>query len=148
MTRLLVLAPVAAALALSAAAPVVPPFTQRQIARRAPAVAYVPARLALGWGYRNWKAKGGVLRIWFASRTEPGKVIVFSAARFRGSCRAGMEKSFQLAGVKVWYSHSASRQQAWRCVNGVKLVAGTTMPPTRFADVGLGRIAASGHRIH
>jgi opacity protein-like surface antigen len=149
MKRLLALASVAAALApaSASAAPVVPVFTQHQILRRAPAVAYVPARGAIGWRYRNWRVQAGVLRIWFASRTEPRKVIVFSAAPFHGSCRAGMEKSFQMAGIKVWYSHTGTQQQSWRCVNGVKLVASTTMPPTRFADVGLGRIAASGHRI-
>jgi hypothetical protein len=151
MKRLLSLASVAAALAAAspagAAAPVVPAPAQQQIARRAPAVAFVPARLATGWRYRNWKVQGGVLRIWFASKTEPRKVVVFSAARFHGSCPAGMEKSFQMAGVKVWYSHTATQQQSWRCVHGVKVVASTTMPPTRFSGFGLGRIAASGHRI-
>ena len=34
-----------------------------------------------------------------------------------------------------------------RCVNRIKLVVTTSLPPNRFADVGLGRIAASGHRI-
>jgi hypothetical protein len=58
-----------------------------------------------------------------------------------------MEKSFQLDGVKVWWAQAAGGQQAWRCVNGVKLVAATSLRPDRFADVGLGRIAASGHRI-
>ena len=58
-----------------------------------------------------------------------------------------MEKSFQLAGVKVWWAAYRDEQEAWRCVNGVKLVAATSLLPNRFADVGLGRIAASGHRI-
>ena len=35
-------------------------------------------------------------------------------------------------------SHDAAQQQAWRCVNGVKLSAATSLPPNRFADVGLG----------
>ena len=151
MRRILVAAPLAAALVLASAAaastPVVPVFTQRQIAKRAPALAYVPARLAIGFRYRNWKLGGGVLRIWFASRTEPRKTIVFAAAPFHGSCRAGMERSFQMAGVKTWYSHTSSRQEAWRCANGMKLTASTTMQPRRFADVGLARIAASGHRV-
>jgi hypothetical protein len=149
MTRrfcLLIAVVVAAGTAAAAAAtPVVPTFTQRAIATRAPSVAYVPARLAIGWRYRSWKLEGGVLRIWFADKG--GHAIAFVAARFGGSCRAGMEKSFQLDGVKVWWSHTATDQQAWRCVNGVKLVAATSLGPDHFADSGLGRIAASGHRI-
>jgi hypothetical protein len=58
-----------------------------------------------------------------------------------------MTKSFQLDGNKVYWSQGATEQQAWRCVNGMKLVASTSLPPNRFADVGLGRMAASGHRI-
>jgi hypothetical protein len=58
-----------------------------------------------------------------------------------------MEKSFQMAGIKVYWSHTANEQQAWRCVNGMKLVAATSLAPDRFADVGLGRVAASAHRI-
>ena len=58
-----------------------------------------------------------------------------------------MAKSFQLAGNKVYWGHTSTEQQAWRCVNGMKLVASTSLPPDRFADVGLGRIVASGHRI-
>ena len=58
-----------------------------------------------------------------------------------------MTKSFQLAGNKVYWSQTATGQQAWRCVNGMKLAATSSLPPNRFADVGLGRMAASGHRI-
>ena len=69
-----------------------------------------------------------------------------------GSCTAGKEKTFQLAGVKVYWGHTATEQQAWRCVvdpsgHQVKLVAATSLPPTKFADVGLGTIVASAHRI-
>jgi hypothetical protein len=89
--------------------------------------------------------QGGVLRIWFANKA--GREITFIAAKFSGNCRAGMEKSFQLAGVKTYWSHTANEQQAWRCVNGMRLVAATSLGPDHFADSGLGRIAASGHRI-
>ena len=58
-----------------------------------------------------------------------------------------MTKSFQLDGNKVYWAQAAGVQQAWRCVNGMKLAATTSLPPNRFADVGLGRMAASGHRI-
>ena len=130
--------------AAAAATPVVPVFTQHRIAARVPRLAYVPARLAIGWRYKRWTHEGP-LRIFFADKA--GREIVFIAAPFKGSCRAGMEKSFQLAGVKVWWGHTSNEQEAWRCVNGMKLVAATSLLPNRFADVGLGRIAASGHRI-
>jgi len=127
-----------------AATPVVPVFTQHRIAQTVPALAYVPARLAIGWRYERW-THDGALRIFF--RNKAGQEIVFVAARFTGSCRSGMEKSFQLDGVKVWWAQTAAKQEAWRCVNGMKLVAATSLGPDRFADVGLGRVAASGHRI-
>jgi hypothetical protein len=123
----------------------VPVPVQHEIAQKAPLVAYAPARLAPGWHYRKWTHQGGVVRIWFANKA--GKEITFVAAPFKGNCRAGMEKSFQLAGVKVYWGHTANEQEAWRCVNGVKLVAATSLAPDRFADVGLGRLVASGHRV-
>jgi hypothetical protein len=148
MTRrlclLIAVAVAAGASAAAAATPVVPVFTQHQIAKTVPALAYVPGRLAIGWHYRRWTHQGA-LRIFFADKA--GREITFVAAPFSGNCAATKEKTFQLAGVKAWWSHTASEQQAWRCVNGVKLVAATAMAPNRFADVGLGRIVASGHRI-
>ncbi|HET7568543.1 MAG TPA: hypothetical protein VFJ91_11155 [Gaiellaceae bacterium] len=127
----------------------VPVPVQHAIQARAAAahVAYVPARGAPPYRYRDWKLEAGVLRIRFANRNEPRKLVVFEARRFHGVCRTGMQKSFQMAGVKVWYSDTATRQQAWRCVHGTKLIAWTTMGARTFADVGLARIAASGHRI-
>ncbi len=125
---------------------VVPAPVQRQIAQKAPLVAYTPARLAIGWRYSKWSTGDfGALNIVF--RNKAGRQIVFTAAQFKGNCRAGMTKSFQLAGNKVYWAEGAGVQQAWRCVNGMKLVASTSLPPNRFADVGLGRIVASGHRI-
>ena len=123
----------------------VPLPVQQQILARAPLVAYVPARLAPGWRYASWSAAHGALRVVF--RNKAGRQILFVAARFGGNCRAGMEKSFQMAGVKVYWGHTSNEQEAWRCVNGRKLVAATSLAPDRFADVGLGRMAASGHRI-
>ena len=69
---------------------VVPVFTQQRIAATVPPLAYVPARLAIGWRYERW-THTGALRIFFVNKAGLG--------------------------------------------------------PDRFADVGLGRIAASGHRI-
>ncbi len=148
MTRhlrlLIAVAAAGAAPAAAAATPVVPVSVQHRIAQTVPGLAYVPARGALGWTYERW-THDGALRIFF--RDKAGREIVFVAARFNGSCRAGMEKSFQLDGVKVWWSQTPNEQQAWRCVNGMKLVAATSLGSDHFADSGLGRIAASGHRI-
>ena len=130
--------------AAAAATPVVPVFTQQRIAEAVPGLAYVPARLAIGWRYERW-THDGALRIFF--RNKAGRKIVFVAARYTGSCRSGMEKSFQLDGVKVWWAQTAVDQRAWRCVNGMKLTAESSLTPHQFADVGLGRIAASGHHI-
>ena len=83
---------------------------------------------------------------------KAGWEINFIATRQYGSCRAGMEKSYQLDGNKVYWSHTGAEQQAWRCVTGalgrqVRLVASSPQPPTKFAPVGLGRVVASGKRI-
>jgi hypothetical protein len=124
----------------------VPAPIQHQIVQKAPLVAYVPARLAPGWHYRTWTRASGGLRISFRNKAD--QEVTFVAAPFKGDCRGSAEKSFQMAGVKVWWNHTLDGQQSWRCVNGMKLVAATSLPPDRFADVGLGRLAASGHRIH
>ena len=129
----------------------VPPFAQAEIAKRVPLLPYVPSRLAApSFTYRKWTHTGSALRIWF--RNKAGREIVFVAARSKAPCTAGREKTFQLAGVKVYWGHTSEEQQAWRCVldpkgNRVRLVAATALPPTTFADVGLGTIVASGHRI-
>ena len=122
----------------------VPVPVQHDIAQKAPLVAYAPARLAVGWHYARWTHEGA-LRIFFRNKAD--REIVFVAAPYKGNCRAGMEKSFQMAGVKVYWGHTANEQRAWRCVNGMKLVAATSLPPDRFADVGLARLVASGHRL-
>jgi hypothetical protein len=123
------------------------PFpVQHEIAQKAPLVAYVPSRLAPGWHYVRWTHTGGALRIWF--RNHSNWEITFTAAPFRGNCPAGRMKTFFQAGVKTYWSQSADEQDAWRCVNGMKLVAATSLPSDRFADVGLGRLVASGHRVH
>lgn len=133
-----------------AATPPVPTFTQHAIVRRAPSYAYVPARVPLGYRYLRWTYRDTVLRIWF--RNPAGKEITFIASARHGACTTGREKTFQQAGNKVYWSHTANEQQAWRCVTGpgdrlVQLTAATAQPPTEFADVGLGRVAASAHRI-
>jgi hypothetical protein len=135
--------------AVAAATPVVPLATQARIEHAARAVAYVPTRMAFGFHFRSWQLKAGALHVWF--RNQAGRQITFVALRRSGDCAAGREKTFQLAGNKVYWSHTASAQQAWRCVVGaagqIRLVAVTGLLPSRFADVGLGRVVASAHRI-
>ena len=129
-----------------AATPIVPLFTQHRIAQRAPLVAYVPARIATGYRYYRWAYNGGVLRIWFRNRAA--KELTFVVSRQRGTvCTAGKSKTFQLAGNKAYWAQSGDEQQSWRCVNGVRLTAATSMTTRQFADVGLGIIVASAHKI-
>jgi hypothetical protein len=146
----LALLAVGAAAAEAASAPIVPTVVQARIKRSAPRLAYTPTRIAPGYRFSTWRSELDTLRIWF--KNKAGWEIVFVAAPQRGDCRAGMEKSFQLDGNKVYWSHTDSEQQAWRCVTGpakqaVRLVAASPEPPTRFADVGLGIVAASGKLI-
>ena len=141
---------VAAAAAGAAAKPVVPRAVQLRILRSTPALAYVPTRTASGFHYVNWQKSPSNLEITFDNRA--GWEIRFIALRTSGSCRTGMEKSFQLDGNKVYWSHTGAEQMAWRCVTSpsgrkVRLVASSPQPPTKFADVGLGRVVASGKRI-
>lgn len=147
---------ITAALAESAAAapkPAVPTFTQHQIAKRAPLLAYVPARLPSGYRYDRWTSvtkPQPALRIWF--RNAAKQEISFVASFRKGPCDAGKQKVFQMAGNKVWWAQRAAQQEAWRCVVGttdriVQLTTATSQSPDEFADVGLARVTASGHRI-
>jgi hypothetical protein len=146
---------VTASTALAASTPPVPTFTQHTILKRTPLFAYVPTRVGFGYRYYRWAFKGGAqpaLRIWFRHKDNPSKAIVFIASPQSGACTAGKEKSFQLAGNKVYWAQTSEEQQAWRCVRGVhgklvRLTVATAMPPTTYADVGLGRIDASARRI-
>jgi hypothetical protein len=131
---------------LAATPPPVPVFVQQAIVRRAPQLAYVPARMAIGYRYAAWRYAQGRVLIRFTNRA--GREIVFVVARRTTPCELGKEKTFQMAGNKVYWGHRAEEQEAWRCINGVQLTAATPQTPRQFADVGLGRVAASGHLIH
>ena len=146
----LVLASAGSASATAVGNPVVPAAVQARIAHQAPGLAYVPTRVALGFHYRNWQKTPSTVRIAFENRA--GSEITFISSRLTGACRAGVEKSFQLDGNKVYWSHTGVEQRAWRCVSGrdgrrVRLVASSRLPPTRFAAVGLGRVVASGKPV-
>jgi hypothetical protein len=139
-----------ASMASAASRPVVPRTVQVQIKRDAPGRAYVPTRMALGFRYTNWLKTPATVEVTFDNKA--GWEIRFVVVRLKGACRAGMEKSFQLDGNKVYWSHTGAEQQAWRCIlragaQQVRLVASSPQPPTLFADVGLGRVVASGARI-
>lgn len=130
--------------------PPVPPVAQARIHAKAPTLAYVPTRIPIGFRYRRWSYEQGAVRIWFRNKT--GWEIVFVAVANRGDCRAGREKTFQLAGNKIFWAQTANEQQAWRCLVGrsgrqIRLVAATVQPPNKFADVGLGSIVTSARRI-
>ena len=132
------------------ARPVVPHQVQAQIAQRVPGLAYAPTRAPLGFGYTSWLKTPSTVEVTLDNKA--GWEIRFVAMRHTGSCRAGMEKSFQLDGNKVYWSHTGAEQQAWRCLTDaqgrqVRLVASSPQPPSLFANVGLGRVVASGKRI-
>lgn len=141
-------------IAVAATPPPVPVLVQQAIVRRTPQLGYVPTRIPIGYRYLKWRwaQDAAALRIWF--RNKGGKEIVFISTWQYGSCTSGKEKTFQLAGNKVYWSHSAAEQQAWRCVRPatsagvtIQLTTATTQPPTQFADVGLGRVTASARLI-
>ena len=149
-----VLLAVALALVLAATAtaatPVVPVHSQQALKKKLPSLAYIPTRVGSGFRYYKWTTTTRpALRIWF--RDKAAREITFIATFQTGACAAGKEKTFQLDGNKVYWSHTANGQQAWRCLarNGrtVRLTVATPIPPTRFADVGIGRIAASGRYV-
>jgi hypothetical protein len=132
----------------------VPLVVQQAIKKRTSALGYVPARLPFGFRYARWSYAASpqpVTRIWFRRRLKPPSwQITFVASKQSGPCPRG-EKSYQVDGNKVWWSHTRNEQQAWRCVAGpkgsVRLTAATPIPPTAFAAVGLAQVAAAGHRI-
>jgi hypothetical protein len=135
-----------AAAASASAKPVVPRPVQLRILHTKPALAYAPTRMALGFHYVSWQKSPSNVEITFDN--QAGWEILPTS----GSCRTGMEKSFQLDGNKVYWSHTGAEQMAWRCVTApsgrqVRLVASSPQPSTKFADVGLGRVVASGKRI-
>jgi hypothetical protein len=135
--------------AAGAAVPVPKPVVLA-VGRKAPFANYLPTRMLSGFTYRSWSSRNGVLRLTF--RNPRGWAVVWTVAPTTGDCRTGMQKSFQLAGNKVWWAQSGGVQRAWRCVfaqdgRARRLTASSTTPPTKLADVGLGSVVASGKRV-
>jgi hypothetical protein len=144
----MVAAAVAAAPAVAASRPV-SGAALLAIDKRAGFRNYLPTRMLIGFTYASWSKQGNVLTVRF--RNKAGRAVVWSVAPMKGACDAGKQKSFQLAGNKVWWAQDAKGQHAWRCVFGqdgkpLRLTASSTTPPTKLADVGLGTVAASARR--
>lgn len=140
-----------AAVASAARTTMVPLFAQQLLVKRSPLLAYVPTRIAApSFRYSGLSASKKMVSETFSQ--TPKRKIVFTAVPFAGDCTSGKQKSFQLSGNKVYWAQGATSQSAWRCVTNaagrrVKLSASSTLPPTAFADVGLGTIVASALRV-
>jgi hypothetical protein len=149
--RIVVLLVVVAALSLptTALAGPVPDSVVLAVDRKAGVRNFMPTRMVGGYRYLGWSFRDGVLRMRF--RSTVGRVVDWKVAPMTGTCRAGMRKSFQLAGNKVWWAQGGGAQRAWRCVFGadgvpLRLAASSTTPPAKLADVGLGFVVASARR--
>jgi hypothetical protein len=161
VTRLIATSALLLAVAAAPAAAVLPrqpvPVTvEQRIAAGAGTLAYTPSRMMTGWRYTRWQYVPGELRVWFANRS--GWPVEFRALPLGPTaCTAGRQKTFQLDGNKVYWSQTTDTsveyvQQAWRCVRHpsgrwIRLVASSTIPPTKLADVGLGQVASAGRLI-
>jgi hypothetical protein len=152
MPQLAAVAAVAAvALAAAAVAPV-PPRAQRAIAKRTNVYDYAPARVPAGFRYTSWAfmASPPLLRIFF---DDAGKrrEIIFAAAAQLARCNTGSERTFHVAGVRVFYTHTPVTQQAWRCLPHrgitIRLIAATRQPPSQLRPSLLATTAAAARLI-
>jgi hypothetical protein len=111
---------------------------------------FLPTTMLSGFTYRSWTYKSGVLRVDF--RNKAGWDLQWRVGPMSAhSCATGMQQSFQLNGNKVWWAQNAAGQFAWRCEFGLdgiplRLEAASSVPSTKFANIGLGVIAASAKR--
>jgi hypothetical protein len=127
--------------------PVVPPFIQHLVERKAGSLAYVPTRSPSNYRYLSytWDAKGKRLTIRLHDRhyrpSNANRTVAVTAEWFNGglaTCGHGNEKSYQVSGNKVWTSGGTL---AWRCVRGANgrivkiLAAGKNLPASTLAIV-------------
>jgi hypothetical protein len=113
---------------------------------------FLPTRMLPGFAYESWSysARSG-LRVSFRDKAGRRVRWLVEPMAASPSCGPG-EKTFQLAGNKVWWmQRSEGGQIAWRCVFGqdgkpLRLAAETATPPTKLAGAGLGMVVASGKR--
>ena len=128
----------------AAAAPLVPPFIQGLVAKRAGATAYVPTRAPLRYAYASytWDGVRRSLTLRLVDRRYANRgahTITFAARPFHGDCARGNEKGFQVDGNRTYSANGL----AWRCLNGVKLsAAGQNLP-----EVALAQVVASAKRV-
>jgi hypothetical protein len=135
---------------LAAPVPVVPPFIQQLVQRKAGELAYVPTRKPFGYRYRSYTWRDGRLTIRLVDPRYPNAArhtVLFGAQRFTGrasSCSAGKTKTLQLDGNRVYWNGTV----AWRCVRtpSGRLVKLTASGPN-LPDVALGIVVASGKRV-
>ena len=110
---------------------------------------YLPTRIGTGFTYYRWTFQGGIMRVDF--RNKAGWTLEWRIEPMTGTCDAGMQKSYQVIGNKVWWAQTATEQTAWRCVfdqkgQEVRLVAATAQPPNKWSAPGLAIVAASALR--
>jgi hypothetical protein len=110
---------------------------------------YLPTRMLSGFTYRSETADNGILHVRFANKA--GLVVEWRVLPATGTCDAGRQTSYQLAGNKVWGATTGGEQRAWRCVfdqrgKPLRLEAASTAPPNKLSGAGLGIVAASAKR--
>ena len=110
---------------------------------------FLPTRMLPGFSFSGWSNRAGVLQVSFANRA--GLVVHWRVEPMTGSCDAGKQGSYQLAGNKVWWAQAGAERQSWRCTFGLdgkplRLEAASSAPASRLATVGLGVVAASAKR--
>jgi hypothetical protein len=135
---------------IAAPVPVVPPFVQHLVQRKAGELAYVPTRKPFHYRYYSYTWRDGRLTIRLVDRRyrlDALNSVFFSAQRFRGtlaSCGTGRRKTMQLDGNQVYWDGIV----AWRCVRtpAGQLVKLSATDPN-LPDVALGIVVASGHRV-
>jgi hypothetical protein len=135
---------------IAAPPPVVPPFIQHLVQRKAGELAYVPTRTPWKHRYGSYSWRDGRLTIRLVDTRYPVNYlnsVSFSAQRFRGtlaSCANGKDKTLQLDGNKVYWDGII----AWRCVRAASghLVKLSATGPNQ-SEVPLAVVVASGRRV-
>ncbi len=140
-----------------AEAPIVSPFVQRLVKKRAADLAYVPTRVPSHYRYQRYEVGSRPARVTLRfTRATPARhqppwftVTATPYTAPLSACGEGKQQTLQLGGNKVYWDGTT----AWRCLTsprGVTRVAVTGPPidPMTFASkFAYGRVAASVKRI-
>jgi hypothetical protein len=143
---------VAAVVALAASTPPVPLAAQHAIAKRTTVYDYTPAHVPAEFHYASWAfaASPPLLRIFFDDKKKHEQII-FAAAAQLARCNDGSGRTYRVAGVKVFYTHTPVTQQAWRCIPHrgitVRLIAATRQPPAQLRPTLLATTVAAARLI-